>query len=67
MQTHNTKMDDLDRTILKTLMEDARTRYAEMAEPFGVSSSTIHVRVEKVKAAEVIQGTEIIVDTKKLG
>ena len=34
MQTHNTKMDDLDRTILKTLMEDARTRYAEMAEPF---------------------------------
>ncbi|MCG7491755.1 transcriptional regulator AsnC [Vibrio sp. Of14-4] len=67
MQAQSTKMDDLDRTILKTLMEDARTPYAEMAKQFGVSPATIHVRIEKMKAAEVIQGTEVIVDTKKLG
>ena len=67
MQAHNTKLDDLDRAILKTLMEDARTPYAEMAKQFEVSPATIHVRIEKMKAADIIQGTEVIVDTKKLG
>ena len=47
MQAQSAKMDDLDRTILKTLMEDARTPYAEMAKQFGVSPATIHVRIEK--------------------
>lgn len=31
------KLDDLDRAILKTLMADARTPYAEMAKQFDVS------------------------------
>ena len=67
MQVHVNKLDDLDKAILKTLMADARTPYAEMAKKFDVSPATIHVRIEKMKAANVIQGTEVIVDTKKLG
>lgn len=63
----STKMDELDKAILKTLMEDARTPYAEMAKHFNVSPATIHVRIEKMKAANIIQGTEVIVDSKKLG
>lgn len=50
MQT-TTKLDELDRAILKILMDDARTPYAEMAKQFNVSPATIHVRIEKMKAA----------------
>ncbi|MCL9782863.1 transcriptional regulator AsnC [Vibrio sp. S4M6] len=67
MSTAASKIDQLDKAILKTLMEDARTPYAEMAKQFQVSPATIHVRIEKMKAAQIIQGTEVIVDTKKLG
>ncbi|CAM2879407.1 transcriptional regulator AsnC [Vibrio rarus] len=65
--TNNPILDPLDKDILKTLMEDARTPYAEMGKRFNVSPATIHVRIEKMKAAEVIEGTEVIVNTKKLG
>ncbi|WP_434357591.1 transcriptional regulator AsnC [Parasalinivibrio latis] len=61
------KLDDLDRTILSTLMEDARTPYAEMAKRFQVSPATVHVRVEKMKSAGIITGTEVLVNTKALG
>ncbi|MFA0085478.1 transcriptional regulator AsnC [Vibrio sp. 10N.286.49.C2] len=60
-------LDDLDKAILKTLMEDARRPYAEMAKNFDVSPATIHVRIEKMKAAGIIEGTEVVVNTKKLG
>jgi transcriptional regulator, AsnC family len=59
------KLDDLDRRILSTLLDDARVPYAEMAKRFNVSPATVHVRVEKMKAAGIIEGTEILVNTKK--
>ncbi len=64
MQT-TTKLDELDRAILKILMDDARTPYAEMAKQFNVSPATIHVRIEKMKAADIIQGTEVVVKYQK--
>ena len=38
-----------------------------MARQFDVSPATIHVRIEKLKKAAIIQGTEIRVDPKALG
>ncbi|MEI8631359.1 transcriptional regulator AsnC [Vibrio sp. PP-XX7] len=67
MHTNTVKLDDLDRDILKILMDDARTPYAEMAKQFNVSPATIHVRIEKMKSADIIQKTEVVVNTKKLG
>nr|WP_086939228.1 transcriptional regulator AsnC [Thaumasiovibrio occultus] len=61
------KLDDLDRDILSTLMDDARHTYADMAKRFGVSPATIHVRVEKMRAADIIIGTEVCVNPKALG
>ncbi|GAM56301.1 regulatory protein asnC [Vibrio ishigakensis] len=60
-------LDQLDKDILKTLMIDARTPYAEMAKQFHVSPATVHVRIEKMKGAGVIEGTEVVVNTKMLG
>ncbi len=61
------KLDNLDRQILRILMSNAKTPYAEMGKRFSVSPATIHVRVEKMKSAGVIIGTEIVVNTKVLG
>lgn len=59
--------DELDRKILAVLIKDARVSYAEMARSFGVSTATIHVRVEKMRQAELILGTKICIDAQKIG
>lgn len=61
------QIDNLDRGILNTLMENARTPYAELAKNFAVSPGTIHVRVEKMKQAGIITSTQVNVNPKQLG
>ncbi len=63
----NYRFDNLDRSILGALMENARTPYAELAKQFAVSAGTIHVRIEKMRQAGVITGTKVSVDAKRLG
>ncbi|MGI2801332.1 AsnC family transcriptional regulator, partial [Photobacterium damselae] len=65
--TPTPRLDELDRDILAALMSDARTPYAEMAKRFNVSPATVHVRVEKMRAASIITGTEVVVNPKLLG
>lgn len=61
------EIDKLDQQILRLLIKDARTAYAEMGKKFGVSAATIHVRVEKMRQAGIIEATKIVVDERKLG
>ncbi|NVJ50443.1 MAG: transcriptional regulator AsnC [Gammaproteobacteria bacterium] len=63
----NQKIDTLDKTILNTLVANARTPYAELAKLTGVSPATIHVRIEKLKAMGIIEGTHLHINAKKLG
>ena len=63
----NYQIDNLDKNILNALMENARTAYAELAKRFAVSAGTIHVRVEKMKQAGIITGTQVSIDAKQLG
>ena len=60
-------IDKLDQMILRALIQDAKTPYAEMGKLFGVSAATIHVRVEKMRQSGIIEGTKIKVDERKLG
>ncbi|MGF1764056.1 transcriptional regulator AsnC [Aliivibrio kagoshimensis] len=64
---NQSRIDDLDREILKALMDNARTPYAELAKRFDVSPATVHVRIEKMRAANIIERTEVIVNPKSLG
>ena len=48
----NYRFDNLDKSILKSLMSNARTPYAELAKQYGVSAGTIHVRIEKCAKPE---------------
>ncbi len=51
----NYRIDNLDQAILTALMENARIPYAELAKQLLVSPGTIHVRVEKMKQAGIIE------------
>ncbi|GEB72984.1 Regulatory protein AsnC [Pseudoalteromonas carrageenovora] len=64
---NNYLIDNLDKHILHALMANARTAYAELAKKFNVSAGTIHVRIEKMKQAGIITGTQLMIDTKQLG
>ncbi|VEG82759.1 DNA-binding transcriptional regulator AsnC [[Haemophilus] ducreyi] len=61
------QIDPLDKQILDALVKDARTPYVEMAKNFSVSVSTIHVRVEKLRQAGIIEGAKIRLNARKLG
>ena len=63
----NHKIDNLDRSILSALQQDARVPYAELGKRFTVTPATIHVRVETMKQAGIITGTQAMVDVKQLG
>lgn len=65
--TDNHRIDNLDRNILSALQQDARLPYAELAKRLAVSPATIHVRVEKLRQAGIITGTQATVSAKQLG
>ncbi|VTU08912.1 DNA-binding transcriptional regulator AsnC [Actinobacillus indolicus] len=70
MQTNHqvtSQIDQLDQQILRVLTQDARVPYAEMAKNFGVSPGTIHVRVEKMRQAGIIEGTKVRINPRRLG
>lgn len=65
--SRNYEIDNLDKGILAALTENARIAYAELAKNFAVSAGTIHVRIEKMKQAGIIEGTKVVLNEKALG
>ena len=60
-------MDDVDRSLLKLLQEDATKTYADLGEAVGLSSGAVHERVRKLRTSGVILRTTIDVDPASLG
>ena len=63
----NYEIDDLDRKILSALIKDSRRPYLEIARELLVSGGTIHQRIDKMKEAGIIKGSQLTLDLKKLG
>jgi Lrp/AsnC family transcriptional regulator for asnA, asnC and gidA len=63
----NYKVDSLDQKILRRLLKDARTPFTEIAKDLLVSTGTVHQRVDKLKAAGVIKGFQVQLDSALLG
>lgn len=61
------QLDKLDKTILEILLKDARTPYLEIARMCDVSGATVHLRIQKLEKMNIIQGSRLILDYKKLG
>ena len=61
------QLDDIDRSILSALLQDARTPFLEISRQLGVSGGTIHQRVDKLKEAGVIEGSTLTINHEKIG
>ncbi|MFV0237046.1 MAG: winged helix-turn-helix transcriptional regulator [Flavobacteriales bacterium] len=61
------KIDEIDKQILKYLVDNTRMPFTEIAKKMLVSAGTIHVRVKKMEEAGLIKGTSLDIDYNTLG
>jgi len=61
------ELDDIDKDIIRILQENARTSYREIQDKLGISIGTIHNRISKLKASEIIEGYTLRLNNTKLG
>ncbi|QNM87135.1 Lrp/AsnC ligand binding domain-containing protein [Polaribacter pectinis] len=61
------KIDGIDKTIIKMLINDARTPVLSIARKVGVSGAAIHQRLKKLEKSKLIEGYKMIVNPKSLG
>ncbi len=61
------KLDDTDHDILEMLIENTRTPFTDIAKKLNISAGTVHVRVKKMEESNIIRGSSLVVDYKKLG
>lgn len=60
-------LDSLDRRILSSLIEDARTPFVEIARRCNVSGAAIHQRVAKMQEYGIISGAHFKLNPKAMG
>src|SRR5512136_932543 len=63
----NLDLDDLDIDILRSLNENARKSFRDIAKELHVSLTTVSNRVKALEKASVIQGYMPVLDPAKLG
>ena len=63
----NLKVDNVDLKILEILMQDAKKPYTEVAKRAFVSGGTVHVRMNKMEEAGIVEKTTLKVNYAKLG
>ena len=63
----NYKVDNVDLKIFEILMQDAKKPYTEVAKKAFVSGGTVHVRMNKLEEAGIVEKTTLKVNYAKLG
>ena len=63
----NKNLDEIDIKILRTLQKNIRTPFKEIAKQCSISTDTVKNRYNKLIENEVIRGSTIVVDPKKMG
>lgn len=64
---HEIKIDGIDKIIIKTLVNDARTPILSIAREVGISGAAIHQRLKKLEQSKLIVGSKMILNPKALG
>jgi Lrp/AsnC family transcriptional regulator for asnA, asnC and gidA len=64
---HNYEIDNTDLKILEILMQDAKRPYTEVAKKVFVSQGTVHVRMNKLQEAGIVEKTTLRINYAKLG
>ena len=60
-------MDDIDRSLLEILQQNATLSIAQMADQVGLSATPCWKRIQKLEAAGVINRRVVIVDPDRVG
>jgi Lrp/AsnC family transcriptional regulator for asnA, asnC and gidA len=60
-------LDDVDAKIIEILKKDSRTPFTEIASMLGVSDSTIHVRLKKLKDEGILLRYTVEINEELLG
>lgn len=61
------ELDQIDRAILRLLMEDGRIPVTEIAAKVGLSKTPCQVRFNRLREAGIVRGFRAVVDLEKLG
>jgi DNA-binding Lrp family transcriptional regulator len=61
------QLDDVDRRIIASLAEDARTAYAEIGSVVSLSAPAVKRRIDRLRAAGVIRGFTVVLDPASVG
>lgn len=68
MEKHrNYEIDNTDLKILEILIQDAKKPYTEVAKKVFVSQGTVHVRMNKMQEAGIVEKTTLRINYAKLG
>ena len=60
-------LDEIDRTILRLLQENARTPNAEIGRTVGLSGQSVQERIRKLELAGIVRGYEANLNPTALG
>lgn len=61
------QLDSLDYKILKTLSNNGRKPFLEIARECNVSGAAIHQRIQKLMAMGVLKGSECLINASSVG
>lgn len=61
------KIDGVDKVILRSLIDDARTPVLSIAREVGISGAAIHQRLRKLEESGLIEGSHLHLNPKALG
>lgn len=67
MENKPNDIDQVDLKILALLMTDANMPYTEIGKKVFVSGGTVHVRMRKMEQMGIVKGSQLIIDTAKMG
>jgi Lrp/AsnC family transcriptional regulator, regulator for asnA, asnC and gidA len=65
--SRNFEFDNTDLKILEILMQDAKRPFTEVAKKVNVSQGTVHVRMNKMEDAGILDKTTLRINYAKLG
>jgi Lrp/AsnC family transcriptional regulator, leucine-responsive regulatory protein len=60
-------MDDIDRSLISALQENARSSYAELGRQVGLSAPAVAERMRRLEASGIVTGYHASIDLKKAG
>jgi Lrp/AsnC family transcriptional regulator for asnA, asnC and gidA len=63
----NYEVDNVDLKILEILRDDAKKPFTEVAKKVHVSQGTVHVRMNKMEEAGIVEKTTLKINYAKLG